>query len=258
VLSPLSAVRAEKLGYKNVKVFHAGMPAWKKAGHPIVSNTANLEYLNKVDASYILLDLRPAAAVEKGHIPTAVAAADGKVDGLKDQFPSYKKAIIILYNEDGNLASAKEAYKKITDWGYKQVSILKGGYKAWDTPKRRVVKGPAASTIKYVRKLLPGEIEMSEFKKLVGKAGAETIIIDTRTVDEFHACGLPYAFNIPLELIESRVEDLPRDKPLVLYCNSGVRAQMGYSLLKKAGFQVKYLNSIVQMERVDPAKCIIK
>jgi len=258
VLSPLSARKAEKLGYKNVRVFHAGVPAWKKAGHVLVSNMANLGYLNEIDASYILLDLRSKKEMEKGHIPKAVAAAEGKVEALKAQFPEYKKAIIILYNEDGDLAAAKSAYKTIAGWGYTQVSILEGGFKAWDTPKRRVAKGPPGSAIEYVRKLLPGEIEMSEFKQLVGKPGGEAIIVDTRSVDEFHACGLPYAFNIPLELLESRIAELPRDRSLVLHCNSGIRAQMGYNILKKAGFNVRYLNALVKMERVDPAKCIIK
>ena len=56
MLSPLAARKAEKLGYKNVKVFHAGIPAWKKAGNLLVSTGANIDKLTKVDASYILVD----------------------------------------------------------------------------------------------------------------------------------------------------------------------------------------------------------
>jgi len=128
VLSPLSARKAEKLGYKNVKVFHAGIPAWKKAGNIVVSNSANIEHLNKTEAPYILLDLRSKGQIEKGHLPKAVAAADAKVDALKAQFPSYKAAPIILYNQNGNVAKATEAYKTIAGWGYSQVSILQGGF----------------------------------------------------------------------------------------------------------------------------------
>ena len=128
MLSPLSARKAEKLGYKNVKVFHAGIPAWKKAGNIVVSNSANIEHLNKTEAPYILLDLRSKGQIEKGHLPKAVAAADAKVDALKAQFPSYKAAPIILYNQNGNVAKATEAYKTIAGWGYSQVSILQGGF----------------------------------------------------------------------------------------------------------------------------------
>ena len=46
-MSPLAARKAEKLGYKKIKVFHAGLPAWKKAGNIIVSNIAAIENYNK-------------------------------------------------------------------------------------------------------------------------------------------------------------------------------------------------------------------
>ena len=49
----LSARKAEKLGYKNVKVFEAGWPAWKKAGHIVVSDIANIKNLNKLEAPYM-------------------------------------------------------------------------------------------------------------------------------------------------------------------------------------------------------------
>jgi rhodanese-related sulfurtransferase len=81
--------------------------------------------------SYVLLDVRSKKDIEKGHILKAVAAPDGKVDALKGQFPKYKKAYIIICNQDGNVASAKDTYKAISDWGYKEVSILQGGFAAW-------------------------------------------------------------------------------------------------------------------------------
>jgi len=258
VLSPLSARKAEKAGYKNVKVFHAGVPAWKKAGHVLVSSIAQITYLNKLNGSYILLDLRSQDLIKKGHIPKAVAAADGKVETLKAQFPKYKKAAVILYNEDGDLASAKAAYKTIAGWGYKHVSILQGGFAGWQKAKKKVATGPAASKISYTRKLFPGEIDYEDFKALVSKPSKEYLIIDTRSADEFHACGLPYAFNVPLELLESRVDQLPKDMTLIIHCNTGVRAEMAHNILAKAGFKSKYLKDVVKMDRLDAATCELK
>ena len=84
VLSPLSSKKAEKLGYKKVRVFRAGLPAWKKAGEAVVSNIAGLEGFNKIDASYILIDLRPKNVVAMGHIPKAVELPDGGLDALQE------------------------------------------------------------------------------------------------------------------------------------------------------------------------------
>jgi rhodanese-related sulfurtransferase len=98
----LSARKAEKLGYKNVKVFEAGWPAWKKAGHMVVSDIADIKDLNKLEASYVLIDLRSEAQMAEGHIARAVRGSNGKVDHLKSQLPLFKGATIILYNDDGN------------------------------------------------------------------------------------------------------------------------------------------------------------
>lgn len=249
MLSPLAARKAEKLGYANVRVFHAGMPAWKKSGNLVVSNIANIEHLDKNKVSYILLDLRSKDQIGKGHLPNAVAAAGGKVEALRAQFPKYKKAPIILCNQHGSLEAAKEAFKTIAGWGYKQVSILSGGFDAWAKAGKKVAKGPAASEIKYVRKLMPGEMEVAEFKRLAQKPSEEFVIVDVRNPAEFSYGALPNAINIPLEEVESRLTELSKDKTLVLYCNTGTRAQMAFNVLKKAGFKPKYVQTRITFDK---------
>lgn len=63
-------------------------------------------------------------------------------------------------------------------------------------------------------------------------------IIDVREADEFfgpfgHIDG---ATLIPLGQLASRIEALPRDKPIVTVCRSGGRSAQAYVLLKRAGF----------------------
>jgi rhodanese-related sulfurtransferase len=250
-MSPLAARKAEKLGYTKVKVYHAGLPAWKKAGHIVVSNIAGIENYNKNEASYILIDLRQSKLAEQGHIPKAVAMAEGGLDKMKDQFPKHMAAPIILYNQDGALASAEEAYKKISDWGYKQVSVLSGGFLAWEKAGKQVAKGPAQSKIAYVRKLMPGEVDIAAFKEVVVKPAAGTLILDVRTPKEAADGLLPNALNIPMEELEQRLAEVPKGKTLVIHCSTGVRAAMAYNVLKKAGYEAKYVNAKVDF---DPEK----
>lgn len=249
MLSPLAARKAEKLGYTNVKVFHAGMPAWKKAGNLVLSNMANIANLDKNQVSYIVLDLRSKDQIEQGHLPNAVAAVDGKVEALKSQFPKYKKAQIILCNQDGNLAPAKETFKTIVGWGYKQVSMLQGGFSAWEKAGNKVAKGPAASKITYVRKLMPGEMDVAAFKRSIEKPAENLVLIDVRNPSEFSQGALPKAINVPLEEMESRLSELSKEKTLVLYCNTGTRAQMAFNVLKKAGFKPKYVQTRIEFDK---------
>jgi rhodanese-related sulfurtransferase len=66
------------------------------------------------------------------------------------------------------------------------------------------------------------------------RSGAK--IVDVRTPQEFAGSSYPKARNIPLDTLPSRMADLPKDKPVVLYCASGARSAQAVRILKRAGF----------------------
>ena len=188
-----------------------------------------------------MIDLRPAAIAKKGHIPKAVAVPETGLTALKEQFPKYKGAAIVLYNEDGNPDSALKSFKEIGEWGYTNVSMLSGGFSAWQKTDKQVATGPAGTKISYVRKLRPGEFEVEAFKALVEKPEGEMMILDVRTSKEIGAGILPNAKAIPLDELESRISELPTGKTILIHCSTGLRAEMAYNILNKAGYNAKYV-----------------
>jgi rhodanese-related sulfurtransferase len=62
------------------------------------------------------------------------------------------------------------------------------------------------------------------------------VVVDVRSKGEFASGAYPKAKNIPLDALPARLAELPRDKPLVLYCASGSRAGQAARILKGAGF----------------------
>ena len=66
------------------------------------------------------------------------------------------------------------------------------------------------------------------------KAGAK--IADVRTPEEFKGGAYPNAVNIPLAALPARMNELPKDKPIVVYCHSGGRSSQAERLLKQSGF----------------------
>lgn len=56
-------------------------------------------------------------------------------------------------------------------------------------------------------------------------------LVDVRSATEFATGHIPGALNIPLDQIESRVNDLRSDSPIVLVCQMGKRARMAATLL---------------------------
>ena len=64
-------------------------------------------------------------------------------------------------------------------------------------------------------------------------------ILDVRDMDEMveGEAKVPEAKCIPLASLRDRVEEVPRDKPVVTFCRSGRRSAMAVSILQKAGFE---------------------
>src|SRR6516164_11096755 len=57
------------------------------------------------------------------------------------------------------------------------------------------------------------------------RSGDNIGVLDVRSAAEFATGHIPGAVNIPMEQVESRLEDLPQG-PLVLICESGKRAEI--------------------------------
>jgi hydroxyacylglutathione hydrolase len=62
-------------------------------------------------------------------------------------------------------------------------------------------------------------------------------IVDVRSPSEYASAHMPDATNVPYYRIEQHVEKLRKDRPIVVYCNSGGRSAIAASLLSNAGFE---------------------
>ncbi len=68
------------------------------------------------------------------------------------------------------------------------------------------------------------------------KIDAGATIIDVRTPEEFRDGAYPGAINIPVSNLGARLADIPKNKPVVLYCASGARSASAARAMKQAGF----------------------
>jgi rhodanese-related sulfurtransferase len=258
VLSVVSARKAVKLGSKNVKVFHGGLPDWRKAGHVVVSTPIAIDTLEQNGQSYVLLDMRPKADIAQGHLPKAVAMPEKGVDALEAELPKFKSAPVFLYDKNGDAAAAADVYRKISDLGYKQVSVLAGGYEGWLKAGKAVDKGPIQTKIVYVRKPGPGEFDIDKLRELVKTPDPKYLILDVRQTSENKTGAFPGALNIALDELDQKLADLPKDKQIVVHCGTGVRAEMAYHILKNAGLDAKYCKAKIDFDEKDPQKYTIQ
>jgi hydroxyacylglutathione hydrolase len=62
-------------------------------------------------------------------------------------------------------------------------------------------------------------------------------VLDVRSPEEWFKGHVPGAHHIFLPELPQRLGELPADKPLAVYCDSGYRASLGASLLQRHGFK---------------------
>jgi len=221
------------------------MPAWKKSGNLIVSETAALkDFINK-DIAHVLIDLRDAETAKEGFIQGAVSIPTKDLAAAKDRFPADKSAPVILYSDKEDVS----AYATVISWGYKNTSVLNGGITAWEKDGGKLAKGKLTTTISYVPKPRPGEISIEDFKTLAEKGVPDKIILDVRDKDEAMNGMIKGAINIPAGEIKDRLRELPKNKEIIAHCTTGIRAESAYDDLKEAGYKVKFLNAIIQIDK---------
>ncbi|HSD85832.1 MAG TPA: rhodanese-like domain-containing protein, partial [Anaerolineae bacterium] len=80
---------------------------------------------------------------------------------------------------------------------------------------------------------LPAEISVAE---AVAKRDAGAFVLDVRQPEEWNEGHIPGAKLIPLDQLEQRVNEVPRDKDVVVVCQSGGRSKQGCALLRQAGY----------------------
>lgn len=61
-------------------------------------------------------------------------------------------------------------------------------------------------------------------------------LLDVRTQEEFAEGHVPRAANIPVQELETRLAEVPKDRDVVVYCRSGARATRAAALLREKGY----------------------
>lgn len=61
-------------------------------------------------------------------------------------------------------------------------------------------------------------------------------VIDVREIHEYKRGHLKGAVNIPLSQLQQRMGELPKDRTVYLYCQSGMRSKQAAKLLRRNGY----------------------
>ncbi len=227
-LSHKSAKKAEKAGYKNVKVYAEGYPEWVslKGNYPSVSAAYVAKQIT--DNKTVIIDARPQKTkFVKGHIPTAVNIPFSQFDTLKGKLPRDPNTPIIFYCGGLKCRLSHKSAAKALEMGYTNVSVFAKGYPEW-----KKAYGASNESLQVKTGKVEGSIDLERFKSIIANTPESIMLIDVRDADEFKKGSFKTAVNIPVENLEPKIKGFPDDKPIVFVCSTGARSGEAFYMTK--------------------------
>lgn len=80
------------------------------------------------------------------------------------------------------------------------------------------------------------EIDVQKLAELRDE-GTQHTLLDVREQQELDICRLSDCVHIPMQQVPYRIDDLPRDRPLVVLCHHGTRSRQVTEFLRHSGFE---------------------
>lgn len=163
-------------------------------------------------------------------------------------YPGSKQiSLKLLYAPDGTIYGAQAIGGDGVD---KRVDVIataiQAGLKATDLADLELAYAPPFGAAKdpvniagYVAgNVLNGSHAVIGWRELRDKIAADRKdfqLIDVRTPEEYGIVTLPGARNIPLDKIRERLNEIDLNKPVIAFCQIGMRGYLAYRILKQAG-----------------------
>lgn len=122
--------------------------------------------------------------------------------------------------------------------------IIRTGGTVYDLTELEHAYAPPYSSAKdpvnmagYVAEnILAGRVRVIQWREIAA-LGDETLRIDVRTRDEFAMGSIPGFVNIPLDELREHLDELPRERPIVVSCAVGLRGYLASRILTQHGFR---------------------
>jgi hydroxyacylglutathione hydrolase len=209
------------MGQPEAPRYFARMKDVNKAGPTLLSELPPVRELDRaaLDAAIangdLVVDLRPQADYRAAHIPgsLSVPATTAMYSTYIGWFVDYARPTYLVLPEGSELEAILTTLRAIG---------------IDDVPGYLPAAALGAPTVP-----LPA-LQVADLAECIH--ATDTFILDVRGQSEYDTIHLPDARHIPLGFLPRHLAELPHDRPILVHCASGYRAQIATSLLHRAGF----------------------
>jgi hydroxyacylglutathione hydrolase len=206
--------------------YFAEMKKINKKGPRVVGDIERLSRLPEtalaglLEEGAVVVDTRHAADYAEGHVPGTINIPLGRSFNTWAGWlvPYDRDSYLII--DDSCSGCVEGATKDLAAVGLDRLAgyFGVGAAHTWAAGGRELEIVPQISPQELAGKLDAG--------------GEEVAVLDVRGLSEWEAGHLPSASNIPAGHLADRLDEVPRDKPVVVHCLSGARAAIAASVLE--------------------------
>ena len=158
---------------------------------------------------------------------------------------------ILFHPENGKLLGAQIVGQDGVD---KRIDVLATALKAGMTvhdledlelayaPPFGSAKDPVNLAGMVAQHVVHHDIQNTQWNEIENLDSSQSILLDVRDADEHDLGFIPNSQHIPLPELRKRIDELPKDKEIIVYCQTGQRSYFASRFLIQKGFKAKNLS----------------
>ena len=201
------------------------MEKYNLEGPPLLGRLPNpppltpVGFKEEMERGAVVVDARTPPAFGGAHIKGSYSIWLEGLPAYAGWVLSYEKPILLVLECSDHL---DKAVRYLVRLGYDNITgYLRRGIEAWYD---------SGFKIEYM-----GLSSVHELKQRLDR-GEDVLVLDVRDENEWKEGHIKGALHIYLGQLESRLSEIPRDRPITIVCNVGHRASLAASVLLRAGY----------------------
>jgi rhodanese-related sulfurtransferase len=184
----------------------SGCSAFVNTKEVIPISTEKVNEIIEKGKDYILLDVRTQEEYDSGHLKDAMLIPVDDLEERINEVPEGKP--IIVYCKSG-MRSARAADILLNN-GFSPVYNMQGGIEKWRSDGFFV----------YGDAVTYNNINIEKVYEIVKDKNSNFQIVDVRSAEEYGTAHIKGAISIPVSDIESNLNLISKDLPVIVYCSS--------------------------------------
>ena len=191
-----------------------------------IVNTDQLKAMMDQKQKFVLIDSRSSQEYREAHIIDAINIPEKKLNGNLALLPPDKETLLVIYCNGVKCGKSKRLALKLEPMGYKNILIYAEGIPVWEEKNLPLTVGED-----YGKKIETTKLKPAEINSMIREKKTDYVLVDVRDVSEYREGHIPTAINIPSESFASGSGVLPKEKKIIVYCNTGSRSYLAYKKL---------------------------